>query len=47
MSRFFVEFFDFPNSLIAVPAIEKQDVAIPDGVYQGIVILGPITVRCH
>jgi hypothetical protein len=47
-SRLFVELFDFANSLIVVPAIEKQDVAIPDRSYQGIVILRPIAlIRCQ
>src|SRR5438034_6043247 len=40
--RFFVELFDFCNSVVVIPAIEKEDVASAYGGDQGIVILREI-----
>jgi hypothetical protein len=31
-ARFFVEFFDFLRSGVVIPAVEKQYVAVPDGI---------------
>src|SRR5437867_5126651 len=44
-SRFFVNLFDFCYSLVVIPAVEQQDVAMLDGGYQGIMILRPIAIR--
>src|SRR5436190_6163500 len=42
-----VEFFDFLRSRAVIPAIEKQYVAVSDGIQQGGMVLGPIAIGRH
>ena len=43
-SRFLIEFFDFTDSLMIVPAVENQNVTITNGSHESVVILGLIAI---
>src|SRR5262249_21171389 len=43
-SRFFIEFFDFTDSLMVVPAVENENVTITNGSHESVVILRAIAI---